>query len=80
VDAGEQDAALGKRGGRVALRRQRILRLLAEAAAADTVPAVADVAGALEVSPHTIRADLRVLRRRGHRCRTRGSRDSSGVV
>lgn len=72
VDAGEEDAALLAREGKVVLRRHRILRLLAEAEAAGALPTVADLAGALEVSPRTIRADLAALRRQGHPVRTCG--------
>jgi len=43
---------------------------LAEAAGA--APAIADLAGALDVSPRTIRADLAALKRQGHTVRTRG--------
>ena len=74
VDAGPEDAALGEQEGRVALRRHRILRLLSEAEAAGTLPTVADLAGALDVSPRTIRADLAALRCQGHTVRTRGRR------
>ncbi|RMF35188.1 MAG: DUF1670 domain-containing protein [Chloroflexi bacterium] len=73
VDAGEADVAVAGQGGKVALRRHRLLRLLAEAEAAGALPTVADLAGALEVSPRTIRADLAALRRQGHRVRTYGS-------
>ena len=72
VDAGEEDAALAEREGQVALRRQRLLRLLAEAEAAGARPTVADLAGALDVSPRTVRADIAALRRQGHPIRTRG--------
>jgi tetratricopeptide (TPR) repeat protein len=72
VDAGEEDADLSKREGKVALRRHRLLRLLAEAEAAGGLPTVADLAGGLDFSPRTIRADLAVLRRQGHAVRTRG--------
>jgi DNA-binding SARP family transcriptional activator len=72
VDAGEEDAALADRESKVALRRHRLLRLLAEAATADALPTVADLAGALDFSPRTIRADLAALRRQGHVVRTRG--------
>jgi len=74
VDAGEEDAAFLKREGKVALRRHRILRLLAEAEAAGALPTVADLAGALDVSPRTVRADLAALRQQGHAVRTRGRR------
>jgi hypothetical protein len=75
VDAGEADAAVANRQGTVALRRYRLQRLLAEAAAAAGEPTVADLAGALDVSARTIRTDLAMLRRQGHDVRTRGSRD-----
>jgi tetratricopeptide (TPR) repeat protein/DNA-binding transcriptional ArsR family regulator len=74
VNAGEPDAALTKQKGKVALRRHRVLRLLAEAEAAGGLPTVADLAGALNVSPRTIRTDLAALRRQGHVARTRGHR------
>jgi DNA-binding SARP family transcriptional activator len=73
VDAGEEDAALAKREGKVALRRHRLLRLLAEAETAGGLPTGADLAGALGFSPRTIRADLAVLRRQGHAVHTRGA-------
>lgn len=74
VDAGEADAALAGRHGDAALRRRRLRRLLAEAAAAGGEPTVADLAGALDVSSRTIRSDLAALRRQGHDVPTRGSR------
>jgi len=72
VDAGKEDEALLAREGKVALRRYRILRLLAEAEDAGAIPTVADLAGALNVSPRTVRADLAALRRQGHPVRTLG--------
>jgi DeoR/GlpR family transcriptional regulator of sugar metabolism len=74
VDGGEEDTDIANREGKVALRRHRILRVLAEAEAAGGLPAVADLAGALDVSPRTIRADLTALRRQGHAAHTRGHR------
>jgi DNA-binding SARP family transcriptional activator len=74
VDAGETDAVAGRQGAG-ALRRQRLQRLLAEAAAAGAEPTVADLAGALDVSSRTIRADLGTLRRQGHAVPTRGRQD-----
>ncbi len=73
VDAGAADAAVLEQEGQVALRRHRLLRLLAEAEAAAARPTIADLAGALDVSPRTIRTDLAELRREGHAARTRGS-------
>ncbi len=72
VDAGERDAAIAEREGKVALRRRRILRLLDEAKAVGAMPTVADLAGALGVSSRTVRADLTALRQQGHAVRTRG--------
>jgi predicted ATPase/DNA-binding SARP family transcriptional activator len=74
VDAGAADAAPARAQGKVAQRRACLLRLLAEAAAAGALPTVADLAGALEVSPRTIRADVAALRRQGHCVETRGRR------
>jgi len=72
VDASAEDAALAEQEGKVILRHHRILRLLAEAEAAGVRPTVADLAGALDVSPRTIRSDRATLRRQGHAARTRG--------
>lgn len=58
----------------IAQRRQRLLRLLAEAAAQGASPAVSDLAGALGVSAATTRRDLAFLRGQGHEVPTRGSR------
>lgn len=74
VDAGESDASLAEREGKVALRRHRLLRLLTEAEAVSARPTVADLAGGLDVSPRTVRADLAALRRQGHVVHTRGRR------
>jgi predicted ATPase/DNA-binding SARP family transcriptional activator/DNA-binding transcriptional ArsR family regulator len=74
VDAGAEDAAMAEGEGKVGLRRHRILRLLAEAEAAAGLPTVADLAGALDVSPRTVRGDLAALRDAGHTVSTRGAR------
>ena len=74
IDAGEGDTALAGRQGKAALRRHRLLRLIAEAEGVGALPTVADLAGGLDVSPRTVRADLVVLRRQGHGARTRGHR------
>jgi biotin operon repressor len=54
-------------------RRRRVARLASEAAAAGCAPTVADLAGALGVSPATVKRDLAQLRRDGHEIRTRGA-------
>ncbi len=72
VDAGCPDADAERQMGKLALRHHRLVRLLAEAEAAGAVPTVADLAGTLDVSSRTIRADLAALRRQGHSARTRG--------
>jgi predicted ATPase/DNA-binding SARP family transcriptional activator len=74
IDAGREDTALAEQEGKVVLRHHRILRLLAEADAAGTLPTAADLAGVLDVSSRTIRNDMAILRREGHAVRTRGSR------
>ena len=75
VDAGEQDAALLKQEGKVAARRQRILRLCAEAEAAGASPRADDLASALQVTSRTVRTDLAALRRQGHAVCVRGRTD-----
>ena len=72
ADAGAADQVLWQREGKVALRRARILRLLAEASAQGGEPTQDDLADALQVTPRTIRSDLIALRRAGHAIRTRG--------
>ncbi|MBN1660558.1 MAG: AAA family ATPase [Anaerolineae bacterium] len=72
VDAGLEDERLGQREGKVALRRARILRLLAEAGEQGGVPTHADLARALDVTERTIRRDVAALRAAGHLIHTRG--------
>ena len=55
-------------------RRQRVLRLLAEADEAGVAPSIELLAKALEVSGATVRRDLDALREAGHRVSTRGQR------
>lgn len=66
------DGARGRH--KVARRRQRILRLLAEAQAQRAVPRDEDLAAALDVSLPTLRRDMAALRARGHHLCTRGRR------
>jgi DNA-binding SARP family transcriptional activator/tetratricopeptide (TPR) repeat protein len=60
--------------GKVARRRQRILRLLQEAARQSAAPTVADLVDVLNVSERTIKRDLAALRAAGHAVSTRGAR------
>jgi DNA-binding SARP family transcriptional activator len=55
-------------------RRQRLLRLIDEAATAGAAPSIDDLADALDVSDSTIRRDLGDLRGQGHKIITRGQR------
>jgi tetratricopeptide (TPR) repeat protein len=59
---------------KIARRRQRILRLLAEAQQQDAVPRDRDLAEALGVSLPTIRRDMAALCAEGHDLPTRGRR------
>ena len=68
VDAPED----GELTGKVARRRQRIARLLAEAQAQGAAPRDEDLAAALGVSRPTLRRDMAALRAQGHRLPTRG--------
>jgi DNA-binding SARP family transcriptional activator len=55
-------------------RRQRLLRLLAEAKGAGAVASMGDLADALTISDSTVRRDLGALRGLGHEIVTRGQR------
>jgi DNA-binding transcriptional ArsR family regulator len=55
-------------------RRHRLLRLLTEADDRGAVPAIEQVAAALEVSDSTVRRDLAALREEGHMVTSRGQR------
>ncbi len=70
VDSPEDKSIANK----VARRQYRLARLLREAEEQDAAPTVDDLAGALEVSPGTVKRDLSALRRAGHEVQTRGSR------
>ena len=69
ISAPEDDAVSSK----VDRRRQRLLRLLHQAAEQGAAPTVADLAAALDASERTIKRDLAALRAEGHDVRTRGS-------
>jgi len=62
VDAGPADTALRKTKGAIALRRQRLARLIREAEAQGVQPRGADLAEALGVSVRTIQRDMAHLR------------------
>ncbi len=63
LDAGKSDEMLRVREGKVALRRQRILRLITDAARQGADPTQEEIAAALGVSVRTIRSDLRALQK-----------------
>jgi hypothetical protein len=69
IDAGEADADLLQREGKVALRQQRVRRLLAEAQAQGATPTDTDLAHALDVTERTIERDMAALRTAGTRRR-----------
>ena len=73
VDAAE-DAAVK---GAVGRRRQRLLRLLRQAAEQGAAPTVPDLAQALGAGERTIERDLAALRAAGHAVHTRGRRRAS---
>lgn len=58
----------------VVARRRLLIHLVEEAAAQGAEPTVDDLALLLDVSPATVRRDLRALRDAGHHVTTRGSR------
>ncbi|MBN1148650.1 MAG: AAA family ATPase [Anaerolineales bacterium] len=66
-----QDLAIADPG---AQRRQRILRMVAEASSQGAAPTVDDLARALGASPATIKRDLAALRQAGRELPTRGGR------
>lgn len=64
----------GRAGDEKARRRRRLRRLLREAALQAAAPTVSDLAEVLDVSPTTVRRDLKALRLRGFEAATRGNR------
>lgn len=71
IDAGEPDATILRASGKVALRRQRILRLVAEARAQGAAPTDCDLARALAVTERTVHSDITTLRAQGYTIPTR---------
>ena len=72
IDAGEDDLAVLREHGHVALRQVRILRLVGEALEQKGVPTQEDLARVLQVSVRTIRADIAILKAEGYTVTTRG--------
>jgi DNA-binding SARP family transcriptional activator len=66
-DAGEEDAAILRRAGPVALRHHRLQRMIAEANAQGAAPTHVDLAQALNVNPRTIARDLAATGQKGTR-------------
>ncbi len=71
VDAGEEDAALLQREGKVALRRHRLARLMREAREQNAAPTDGDLARALGVNIRTIERDIAAMRSAGDGAKTR---------
>ena len=72
VDAGLEDLEIEAQYGQKALRRMRILRLIDEAVDQGGDPTEEDLARALNVTPRTIRRDIKELRKQGYRLNLRG--------
>lgn len=73
VDAGAEDYEVQRNYGPVALRRQRIQRLLEEAVAQGAVASQEDLARVLQVSVRTIKRDCACLGQQGIYLPTRGN-------
>jgi tetratricopeptide (TPR) repeat protein len=71
VDAGAADAEFLRRKGKVALRRHRLQRLIAEARAQGAAPTDSDLALALGVNVRTVERDMVALRKIGETAPTR---------
>ena len=78
IDVGEEDLAVLREHGHVALRQVRILRLIGEALEQGGVPTQEDLARALQVSVRTIRADIAALKAKGYAVTTRGMLQGAG--
>jgi DNA-binding SARP family transcriptional activator/DNA-binding transcriptional ArsR family regulator len=74
IDDGAEDIDLLRREGKVALRRHRILRLVAEAKAQGGAPSDGDLARALGVTERTIGSDIAALEAAGIPIETRRRR------
>jgi hypothetical protein len=78
IDAGEEDLAVLRKHGHVALRRVRILRLINEALEQRGVPTQEDLSRVLHVSVRTVRADIAALKAEGYTVTTRGMLQGAG--
>ncbi len=64
LDAGPPDASLKRSQGAIALRRERLARILREAHSHGARPTIQQLADDLGVSPRTIKRDLAAIRKR----------------
>ena len=64
LDAGPPDASLQRSKGAIALRRERLARVLRESRTQGARPTIRQLAADFGVSPRTIKRDLAVLRKR----------------
>ena len=73
VDAGAEDYQVNKEHGAVAMRRQRLQRLLSEAVEQGAVASQEDLARVLQVAVRTIKRDCAALTKAGIYLPTRGN-------
>jgi biotin operon repressor len=71
IHAGAADEELARTDGKIALRRSRLMRLVAEATSQGATPTDSDLALALNVTERTIVTDIKALRAAGHVILTR---------
>jgi tetratricopeptide (TPR) repeat protein len=72
LDAGPSDASLQRSKGAIALRRERLARILRESHTQGARPTIRQLAAEFGVSPRTIKRDLAVLRERETQTHTIG--------
>lgn len=78
VNAGAEDLQVENEHGRMALRRNRIQRLLSEAVEQGAAATQEDVAAVLQVSVRTIKRDCAALQKQGIALPTRGNLQGIG--